>query len=139
MTRSSSISFFRFVYWFTQMINKDVSDLRLKTALVSYVGFIALCKASKSSIAATIEISIKSKNPHFWLPNIFFEFEFLWMSTISLFILGQLLFRENNYSKWEIFVARDPTGFYLHLTQLHPYNLYHITYMPHIICVMLCI
>ena len=47
------------------MINKDVSDLRLKTAFVSYVGFIALCKASKSSIAATIEISIKSKNPHF--------------------------------------------------------------------------
>ena len=103
-------------------------DLRLKTAFVSYVGFIALCKASKSSIAATIEISIKSKNPHFWLPNIFFEFEFLWMSTISLFILGQLLFRENNYSKWEIFVARDPTGFYLHLTQLHPYNLYNIFY-----------
>lgn len=110
--------------------NRADFDLRLKTALDSYVGFIALCKASKSSIAATIEISIKSKNPRFWPPNILF---------LNLCFFGCLLFLllySDSHSSGRIIIQNEK---YLsqEIQQAFTYtwhNCIHITYMRHIIC-----
>ena len=130
------VSFFTMIFRIFRVLlisygcNRFDFDLRLKTALVSYVGFIALCKASKSSIAATIAISIKSKNPRFWFPNILF---------LNLCFFGCLLFLllySDSHSSGRIIIQNEK---YLsqEIQQAFTYtwhNCIHITYMPHIIC-----